>query len=169
MAVLIRQSVAMQVSVVTLKIIINFIILNLDNSSEDAGDVMPSYHEAWTYGLLVNSSVQLPDVGTSTDYRNNNQSGNDLSAAAKKQSDDNGKKASENTSSKELDESTYKSLPSKTFNASAEAESYKAILEEDAKKAAAATSNVQGGDRQHLRLIISFIIQVEILQNQRIF
>lgn len=123
-----------------------FYYFESDNSSEDAGDVMPSYHEAWTYGLLVNSSVQLPDVGTSTDYRNNNQSGNDLSAAAKKQSDDNGKKASENTSSKELDESTYKSLPSKTFNASAEAESYKAILEEDAKKAAAATSNVQGGD-----------------------
>ena len=123
-----------------------FYYFESENSSEDAGDVMPSYHDAWTYGLLTDSSVQMPEVGTSTDYRNNNQSGNDLSAAAKKQSDDNGKKASENTSSKELDESTYKSLPSKTFNASAEAESYKAILEEDAKKAAAATSNVQGGD-----------------------
>lgn len=123
-----------------------FYYFESENSSEDAGDVMPSYHDAWTYGLLTDSSVQMPEVGTSTDYRNNNQSGNDLSAAAKKQSDDNGKKASENTSSKELDESTYKSLPSKTFNASAEAESYKAILEEDAKKAAAAASNVQGGD-----------------------
>lgn len=121
-----------------------FYYFESDNSSEDAGDVMPSYHEAWTYGLLVNSSVQMPDVGTSTDYRNNNQSGNDLKSAAEKQSDENGNKASENTSSKKIDDATYKALPSKTFKASAEAESYKAILEADSKTAAAAASNVQG-------------------------
>ena len=109
---------------------------------------MPSYHEAWTYGLLVNSSVQMPDVGTSTGYRNNGQSGNDLSSAAEKQSNENGNKASENTSSKKVDDATYKALPSKTFKASAEAESYKAILEADSKTAAAAVSNVQEGHKE---------------------
>ena len=119
-----------------------------EDSSEDSGDVMPDYHKAWSDSLVIENSAQLPDVGTSTDHRENNQPEKNLEANAKKQSDENGKKASENTSSKKVDDATYNALPSKTFKASVEAESYKAILEEDSKTAAAAVSNVQEGDKE---------------------
>lgn len=119
-----------------------------EDSSEDSGDVMPDYHKAWSDSLVIENSAQLPDVETSTDHRENNQPEKNLEANAKKQSDENGKKASENTSSKKVDDATYNALPSKTFKASVEAESYKAILEADSKTAAAAVSNVQEGDKE---------------------
>ncbi len=103
------------------------------NNSEDAGDVKPGYESAWTGGLVISESVQVPEVSSSTDHYGGNESGEDLRESAEEESGTNAKSEAMKygTDQGSIPAPVYDTLPSKVFDPQEEADSYSSVLEED--------------------------------------
>ena len=103
------------------------------NNSEDAGDVKPGYESAWTGGLVISESVQVPEVSSSTDHYGENESGEDLRESAEEESGTNAKSEAMKygTDQGSIPAPVYDTLPSKVFDPQEEADSYSSVLEED--------------------------------------
>lgn len=128
-----------------------FYYYDSDSSTEDATQARGDYSDTWMDTLVIAEDSQVPQVVSSNGkYPEETTEDTDMKEKAEKKSGS--QKEVENMKSdpapKSIEASVYQSLPSKTFDAAAEAASYGAILSEDSNRAAAAGEAIRVGADQ---------------------
>jgi len=104
-----------------------FYYYNLSSTTEESGEALQNYRQGWNANIPIDSSSSIPNVSTGNDNCGWGQAPNqNMKDKAKAQSgrsseveDTNYQKAQGS-----IENSVYNALPSKTFNPSAEAQSY---------------------------------------------
>lgn len=118
-----------------------FYYYDSDNSTEDAGEARGDYSDTWMKVLEIAEESQVPQV-VSSNGKYPEETSEDTNMKEKAKEKSGSQQEVENMKSdpspKSIEGSVYQSLPSKTFDAQAEAASYSAILSEDSQRAIAA-------------------------------
>lgn len=128
-----------------------FYYYDSDNSTEDAGEARGDYSDTWMKVLEIAEESQVPQV-VSSNGKYPEETSEDTNMKEKAKEKSGSQQEVENMkadpSPQSIEASVYQSLPSKTFDAQAEAASYSAILSEDSQRAIAAGEAIRVGADQ---------------------